>query len=123
MAASRRGDRGPVATLRARKAPGFGWSLLSAFAAMIAGGLLLWNPYLGLATLTYVLNAFFYCRRRFRHRLAIAHRRELTGKWEWMMLNGIIDLILAGIIILGFPGTLVWAFASFAISRHVSNST
>jgi len=63
---------------------------------MIAGGLLLWNPYLGLATLTYVLNAFFYCRRRFRHRLAIAHRRELTGKWEWMMFNGVIDLILAG---------------------------
>ena len=28
--------------------------------------------------------------------LAIAHRRELTGKWEWMMFNGVIDLILAG---------------------------
>jgi uncharacterized membrane protein HdeD (DUF308 family) len=27
-----------------------------------------------------------------------------------MMVNGIIDLILAGIIIFGFPGTLVWAF-------------
>jgi uncharacterized membrane protein HdeD (DUF308 family) len=27
-----------------------------------------------------------------------------------MMVNGIIDLILAGIIIFGFPGTLIWAF-------------
>jgi uncharacterized membrane protein HdeD (DUF308 family) len=26
------------------------------------------------------------------------------------MVNGAIDLILAGIIIFGFPGTLVWAF-------------
>jgi uncharacterized membrane protein HdeD (DUF308 family) len=41
--------------------------------------------------------------------LSIAHRRELSGKWEWMMFNGILDLILAGIIISGLPGTLVWA--------------
>jgi hypothetical protein len=27
-----------------------------------------------------------------------------------MMVNGVIDLILAGILISGLPGTLVWAF-------------
>jgi len=101
---------GLVATLRARKAPGFGWSLLSAFAAVIAGGLLLWNPLRGLVTLTYVLTAFFIVDGILVIVLAIAHRRELMGKWEWMMVNGVIDLILAGIIIFGFPGTLVWAF-------------
>jgi uncharacterized membrane protein HdeD (DUF308 family) len=101
---------GLVATLRARKAPGFGWSLLSALAAVIAGGLLLWNPFQGLVTLTYVLTAFFIVDGTLVIVLAIAHRRELTGKWEWMMLNGVIDLILAGTIIFGFPGTLVWAF-------------
>jgi uncharacterized membrane protein HdeD (DUF308 family) len=41
--------------------------------------------------------------------LAIAHRRELSSKWEWILVNGVIDLILAGIIISGLPGTLVWA--------------
>jgi hypothetical protein len=41
--------------------------------------------------------------------LAIAHRRELSDKWEWILVNGVIDLILAGIIISGLPGTLVWA--------------
>jgi uncharacterized membrane protein HdeD (DUF308 family) len=101
---------GLVASLRARQAPGFGWSLLSAFVAAIAGGLLLWNPLQGLVTLTYVLTAFFIIDGILVIALAIAHRRELTGKWEWMMVNGIIDLILAGIIIFGFPGTLVWAF-------------
>jgi len=40
---------------------------------------------------------------------ALDHRRQMTGKWEWMLINGVIDLILAGIIISGFPGTLVWA--------------
>ena len=101
---------GLFATLRAREAPGFGWSLLSALLAIIAGGLLLWNPLQGLVTLTYVLTAFFIADGVLVIILAIFHRRELSGKWEWMMVNGVIDLILAGIIIAGFPGTLVWAF-------------
>jgi len=101
---------GLVATLTARQAPGFGLSLLSALVAMIAGGVLVWNPLQGLVTLTYVLTAFFIVDGILIIILAIAHRRELSGKWEWMMVNGVIDLILAAIIIAGFPGTLVWAF-------------
>ncbi len=101
---------GLVATLRARPAPGFGWSLLSAFVAVIAGGVLLWNPLRGLVTLTYVLIAFFIVDGILIIILAIAHRRELSGKWEWMMVNGVIDLILVGILISGLPGTQVWTF-------------
>jgi len=100
---------GLVATLRARQAPGFGWSLLSALVAVIAGAVLLWNPLQGLVTLTYVLIAFFIVDGILVIGLAIAHRRQLSGKWEWMMVNGVIDLILAGIVISGLPGTLVWA--------------
>ena len=100
---------GLVATLRARQAPGFGWSLLSALVAVIAGCVLLWNPLQGLVTLTYVLIAFFIVDGILMIGLAIAHRRQLSGKWEWMMVNGVIDLILAGIVISGLPGTLVWA--------------
>jgi uncharacterized membrane protein HdeD (DUF308 family) len=96
-------------TFRAKSAPGFGWSLLSAVAALGAGALLLWNPFQGLATLTYVLAAYFIVDGAAIIFLAIAHRRELSGKWEWLLLNGVIDLILAGIIISGLPGTLVWA--------------
>ena len=83
-------------TFRARSAPGFGWSLLSAAAAVIAGALLLWNPLQGMATLTYVLVAYFIVDGGAIIFLAIAHRREMSGKWEWMLLNGVIDLILAG---------------------------
>jgi len=109
MAASRAGAVGLFAHSDS-EAPGFGWSLLSAFVALVAGGLLLWNPLQGLITLTYVLTTFFIVDGVLVIVLAIAHRRELTEKWEWMMVNGIIDLILAGIIIFGFPGTLIWAF-------------
>jgi uncharacterized membrane protein HdeD (DUF308 family) len=100
---------GIVATIRARQTPGFGWSLLSAIVAVIAGGVLLWNPLQGLVTLTYVLTAFFIVDGILMIVLAITHRRQLSGKWEWMMVNGVVDLILAAIIISGLPGTLAWA--------------
>lgn len=103
------GIAGLLFTFGMRHAPGFGWSLLSSLLALIAGGVLLWNPLQGLVTLTYVLVAFFIIDGIVIIILALAHRRELSGKWEWMMVNGVIDLVLAGIVLSGLPGTLVWA--------------
>ena len=40
---------------------------------------------------------------------AVDHRRQLTGSWGWMLVSGIIDIILAGIILAGLPETAVWA--------------
>jgi uncharacterized membrane protein HdeD (DUF308 family) len=100
---------GLVSTFRARQAPGFWWSLLSALIALLAGAVLLWNPLQGLATLTFVLIAFFIVDGILIIVLAIEHQRELSGRWEWMLLGGIMDLVLAAIIISGLPGTLAWA--------------
>jgi uncharacterized membrane protein HdeD (DUF308 family) len=100
---------GLLFTFRARSAPGFGWSILSGAAAVLVGGLLLLDPLQGLATLTFVLVAYFIVDGAAIIFLAIAHRRELSGRWEWVLLNGVTDLILAGIIVSGLPGTLVWA--------------
>ena len=100
---------GLVATVSSRGAPGFRWSLLSGIVAVAAGLVLLWNPLAGLVTLTYVLVAYFVADGIFVIALAISHRRELVGRWEWMLFNGIIDLVLAAIIVLGLPGTLAWA--------------
>jgi uncharacterized membrane protein HdeD (DUF308 family) len=100
---------GGISTFGARQAPGFAWSLLSALVAVIAGVVLLWNPVQGLITLTYVLIAFFIVDGVLIIALAITHRRALSGRWEWMMVNGIIDLVLAAVIISGLPGALLWA--------------
>ena len=100
---------GLFATFSGRRAPGFGWSLLSALVALIAGVVLLWNPLQTLVTLTFVLIAFFIIDGVLTIILALVHRRELSGKWEWMMVNGVVDLFLAGVVISGLPGTLVWA--------------
>jgi len=79
------GAVGLVATFGAHQAPGFAWSLFSAVVAVLAGGVLLWNPWQGLATLTYVLIAFFIIDGILIIILALQHHRELTGRWEWMM--------------------------------------
>jgi uncharacterized membrane protein HdeD (DUF308 family) len=56
-----------------------------------------------------VLIAFFVVDGIVMIILAVSHFRDLSGKWEWMMVNGVIDLILAGVIVSGLPGTLTWA--------------
>jgi uncharacterized membrane protein HdeD (DUF308 family) len=40
---------------------------------------------------------------------ALEHRRQLTGRWGWMLASGIVDIILAIIILAGLPGTALWA--------------
>ena len=100
---------GLATTLWMRHAPGFWWSLLSAFIGIVAGILLLLRPLTGALSLTLVLGAFFIVEGVASIMYAIDHRNQLTGRWGWMLVSGIIDLILAAIIIAGLPGTAAWA--------------
>jgi uncharacterized membrane protein HdeD (DUF308 family) len=100
---------GLVATFRARGVPGFWWSVFSAIVALLAGAVLLWNPLQGLVTLTYVLIAYFFVDGVFMIALGIAHRREVSHRWQGLVLNGVIDVILAIIILSGLPGSFAWA--------------
>lgn len=100
---------GLVATSRERGAPGFGWSLFSAIVALLAGAVLLWHPLAGLVTLTYVLIAYFIVDGVFMIALGIAHRREASGRWYWIVVNGVIDIVLGAIILSGLPGSFAWA--------------
>ena len=103
------GIAGLIMTFRARHAPGFWWALLSAVVALVAGVLLLWQPLVGVLSLTFVLIAFFVIDGVLSIFLAIEHRRELVGRWGWILLSGIVDLVIAAIIWAGLPGTAAWA--------------
>lgn len=103
------GAVGLVTTFWMRHAPGFWWSLLSAVIALVAGFLLLGWPLTGALSLTVVLTSFFIVEGIASIMYAIEHRNQLTGRWGWMLLSGIVDLILAAIIIAGLPGTAAWA--------------
>jgi uncharacterized membrane protein HdeD (DUF308 family) len=103
------GGVGLVTTFWMRSAPGFWWALVSAVVALAAGIILLRWPISGSVSLTLVLIAFFVIEGIATIFYAIDHRAQLSGRWGWMLSSGIVDLILAGIIFAGLPGTAAWA--------------
>ena len=100
---------GLVTTFWMRHAPGFWWSLISGLVGIAAGIVLLLWPLSGALSLTLILIAFFIIEGVASIMYAIEHRSQLTGRWGWMLVSGVIDLLLAAIIFAGLPGTAAWA--------------
>jgi len=108
------GIAGLALTFWARGMPGFWWSLLSAVLAIGAGILLLAQPVQGTLTLTIVVGVYFLAEGVATVMYALEHRRELTGRWSWLLIAGIVDIVIAGIIISGLPGSATWAIGLLA---------
>ena len=100
---------GLVTSFWMRHAPGFWWSLLSAVLGIVVGVMLLGSPVTGAFSLTLVLIAFFTVEGAVSIMFALDHRRELSGQWGWMLMSGLVDLVLAVMILSGLPSTAVWA--------------
>jgi uncharacterized membrane protein HdeD (DUF308 family) len=103
------GVLGLVTTFWMRQMPGFWWSLVSAVLAIAAGIVLLGWPVSGVLSLTLVLIVFFLVEGIVSIMYALEHRKQIGGRWGWMLASGVVDLILAGIILMGLPGTAAWA--------------
>jgi uncharacterized membrane protein HdeD (DUF308 family) len=100
---------GLISTLRARQAPGFAWSLLSALVGIVAGVLLLAWPLLGTLSLTAVLIAFLLLEGGVSIMYALEHKSALSGRWGWMLASGMVDVFLGLLLFIGLPGTALWA--------------
>ncbi len=92
-----------------RAAPGFWWSLISAVLGIVVGFWLLAQPVSGAISLTLLLIAFFIIEGVVTIMFALDHKRELSGRWGWMLVSGVVDLLLAAVILSGLPGTAAWA--------------
>jgi len=103
------GIAGLALTFWARGMPGFWWSLLSAVLAIIAGIILIAQPIQGTLTLTIVIGVYFLAEGVATIMYALEHRRDMSGRWSWLAISGVVDIIIAGIIISGLPGTALWA--------------
>ena len=130
------GTMGLIATFWARHAPGFWWSLLSAVLGTAVGLVLLVSPASGAVSLTLVLSVFFAVEGIASIMYALDHRQQLSGRWGFMLFSGLIDLILAAMILIGLPGTAAWAIgllvginmifggsALIAMGLHARNSS
>lgn len=103
------GIMGLVTTFYMRGAPGFWWALISALIGIGAGVVLLISPVSGAVSLTLVLIAFFIVEGVATIMYAVEHRAQLTDRWGWMLFSGVIDLILAAMILAGLPSSAAWA--------------
>ncbi|MGX4772023.1 HdeD family acid-resistance protein [Bradyrhizobium guangdongense] len=103
------GIGGLIATYWARHAPGFWWSLISAALATLTGMLLLARPMQAVLTLTIVLGAYFLAEGVTTIMYALEHRRELSGRWSWLLVSGLVDIAIAFMVITGLPSSAEWA--------------
>src|SRR5438552_10555727 len=103
------GVAGLLVTFWARQMPGFWWSLFSAALAVLAGLILLALPMQGVLTLTIVVGAYFLAEGVATIMYALEHRRELSERWSWLLVSGLLDILIAFLIIAGLPGSAEWA--------------
>jgi uncharacterized membrane protein HdeD (DUF308 family) len=108
------GVAGLALTYWARHMPGFWWSLISAALAVGAGIVLLARPIQGTLTLTIVVGAYFLAEGVTSIMYALQHRRELSERWSWLLAAGLMDIVIAAIIIAGLPGSALWAVGLLA---------
>src|SRR6195952_4782991 len=97
------GIAGLFVTFWARQMPGFWWSLFSAALAVLAGLILIARPMQGVLTLTIVVGAYFLAEGVTTIMYALEHRRELSERWSWLLAAGLMDILIAFLIISGLP--------------------
>jgi uncharacterized membrane protein HdeD (DUF308 family) len=92
-------------------------------------------PLSGAISLTFLLVAFFIIEGVASIMFSLDHKRELSGRWSWMLASGVIDLVLGVMILAGLPSTAAWAIgllvginmifggsALIAMARHAKNA-
>jgi uncharacterized membrane protein HdeD (DUF308 family) len=97
-----------VASYAHRKAPGAGWWMASAVISILTGGLMVANPVAGAGSLTILLAAFFIARAFAATFTAIGYRDLLPRSWGWMLMDGLLNLGLAGLILWTWPQNTPW---------------
>ena len=98
----------------ASSATGFVWSLLTAALSLFLGVLLLWHPVEGAVSLTLVLISFFITEGAFQIAAGFRYREAFPDSWVWLLMSGIADLVLAAMLIWGWPSTATWALGLIA---------
>jgi len=108
------GLTGLIAMFVASSVAAFLWSLLTAALSLFVGVLLLWHPVEGAVSLTLVLISFFIAEGIFQIAAAIRHREAFPDSWGWLLMSGLADLVLAAMLIWGWPSTAIWALGLIA---------
>lgn len=99
-----------VAAFQTRGAGAVLWELLVGLVYLVGGGYILFHPLLGVATLTLFLAAVFLAEGVFDI-ISFFGIRGQKGA-GWMLLDGLVTILLAGLIWVHWPSSSVWAIGT-----------
>jgi len=99
-----------VAAFWARAWSGFFAHLLSGLLSIVVGALFLRAPVDALLVLTLLLACWLLVGGVFRVVVGLTHRFEGRG---WMLVAGVVDVILGGMIWLDWPAAAFWVIGLF----------
>jgi uncharacterized membrane protein HdeD (DUF308 family) len=92
------GVLGLVALFATRGEAHAGWGFLSALIALVAGLLLLFDPFAGAVSIAFLLAAYLLLDGIVLVLLAIDLKRRGAPGWLWVLLSGVVDWLLAVLI-------------------------
>ncbi|NCT68708.1 MAG: HdeD family acid-resistance protein [Rhodanobacteraceae bacterium] len=90
-----------VHAIQARHYAGFGWRLASGLLTLVLGLAVLLVPLAGVASLALLVGAFLFAGGIVRSVLAF-RLRPLPG-WGWVLFDGLVSLLVAILIGIGWP--------------------
>jgi uncharacterized membrane protein HdeD (DUF308 family) len=93
---------------RGRETAGYWWNLLTGIVAALAGATLLWRPVAGAVALSIILIAYFLSSGVTRILASLTFQREIPRAWLWMLGSGVVDVLLAAVVIAGWPASAAW---------------
>lgn len=72
---------------------------ISALAALVAGGLILWRPLIGAVTLAIFIAAYLFVDGIALVGLGWDQRRRAARGWPWLIVAGVVNVLLALVIL------------------------
>lgn len=96
-----------IRLFQVKNSPGFWATFFGAIFSIILGALFLLYPYVGILSLTYLLILYFLIDGIAKIYFSIYLKSY--PNWGWILFSGILSLALAAIIMMGLPGTAIWA--------------
>jgi uncharacterized membrane protein HdeD (DUF308 family) len=101
-----------ISLVRSTHAPGYWSSLALAILTAILGIVLALFPIQGAVTLTMLLTAYFIVHGVATFIFGFSIKAD-TGRWILLIFTGLIDFLLAGLVIAEWPSTAFWVLGLY----------
>ncbi len=109
-----------IGTIVTQNASGFWWPMLTAILGIAVGIILFAMPVEGSFLLTVVLLvAFFIIEGATSVMFALEHRHEMSGKWQWIVASGVVDIVAVALIITYMRGEEAWRFGGLLVGINM----